>query len=90
MPLNSADADKVQAWLQAKCTAMVCPCCGSNTWGPGELGAMLPMQGGNLTFNGSTTPVVPIVCQVCGFVRFFSAIMLGLVAPDQPPSDPPR
>ncbi len=89
MSLDPDQLQKVHEWLQKKCALMVCPCCNSTSWGVGELGTMLPIQDNNILFGGKCTPALPILCQNCGFIRLFSAIMIGLIPGDQANSELP-
>lgn len=87
MPLSPADVEKLNNWLRTKCSAMICPCCGSSAWGLGELGTMLPLQENVIQLHGDTTPAVPILCHNCGYIRLFSAVVLGLLSKARSPKD---
>lgn len=65
-----------------------CPVCGSpnNTVTPDEYSVSVTASEGAVS-SGRAMPVMATVCTNCGFVRFFSAIMLrellGIVEPSQ-------
>lgn len=98
MTLDPLTLQKTQAWLQAKCRGVGCPCCGNNAWTVGDICTTLPVQGGVVQLGGTTIPTVPIACTNCGYMRFFSAVIMGLLprsgasgnAPAPPGEEPPR
>ncbi|MGI9043938.1 MAG: hypothetical protein ACR2GK_07400 [Gemmatimonadaceae bacterium] len=89
MQLNDADKEKVLQWVQEKCGAMRCICCGTGNWELVQNGAII------LGFDVRTTrfhyhegiPIISIVCTNCGHVVSFAAGVMGF-KPEPPPSPP--
>jgi len=86
--LTTEDYNKVNTWLTSfGKTPFICPTCGVDTWSigphliqPVTLGKDLALQWGGIGY-----PMVALVSQGCGYVMLFSAVVVGIVAAQQPP-----
>lgn len=77
MPLDQAQTQYVHDWLRKAGSGAACPVClSSNLAVPGVF-AVADVQS-SAPAVGPVSPLVAIVCQSCGHVRFFSAMLMGL------------
>ena len=62
-----------------------CPVSGHNLWSiADEFVSVVPWSGKNRNFLfNNTYPAVILACNGCGYMALFSAIVLGLVSPDE-------
>jgi predicted nucleic-acid-binding Zn-ribbon protein len=83
--LTSEDLNRVKRWLVENEAIRPCPACAFNEWAVEEQLAMTPtfMSGGVFGF-GAGFPAVAVVCKRCGYFRFHSAVMIGIVEKDAP------
>lgn len=91
MPLDPANAKKVEAWLQKKFLGgLVCSACHTNRWQIIGL-AMAPgvERGGNIAITGQIVPMVQLACANCSNVMFFAAVPMGIDLEPLPSSDEP-
>jgi predicted nucleic-acid-binding Zn-ribbon protein len=88
MALDPDDFEVAKTWLETHCRNMACPCCGTNAWTIGDISTMLPLQGNAVQLGGTVTPTVSLACTNCGYMRFFSAVIMGLAEPGAPPAAP--
>ena len=75
--MSYGDSRSVESWLRnhkrTKCQ------CGSARYSVGEPSALLPLRSGRPDLDGrSPKRVVPVTCNDCGEVRFFSVEVLGV------------
>ncbi len=64
--------------LQQKAKGLpTCPVCTVNSWSVGAQ-SLTFLIGPGFKLGGEHFPVVPLVCSNCGFVRLFSAMVVGL------------
>jgi hypothetical protein len=86
--LTTEDYARVNTWLTSfGKTPFICPICGGDTWSIGPH-LMQPVTLGKdlaLQFAGIGYPMVALVSQRCGYLLFFSAVVVGIVAAQQPP-----
>lgn len=83
--LSAGDRDAVAKYLERKKANPICPSCGTERW---EIGAHLLEMG---VYTGSATqalprfvfPAVVLVCANCSYLRFHSAVLMGIVEPDK-------
>ena len=77
MSLDQGRKQQAEAWLQDRCPSMTCPACAGVVWAASaavDVSAPSVLAGvGQPDF-----PMVAVVCQGCGLVRFFSAEKMGL------------
>jgi hypothetical protein len=81
--LSKEDREKVLAWLE-QYGGGPCSQCHQSVWTTSDHLVHTPIFSpyGGLVVGGSTYPLVLIACANCGFVRFVSALILGLdIAP---------
>ena len=77
--------ETVQAWLKTHWTEASCPICHSSEskFGVGEvveLPSYTPRQkSGFYTAGREIHPVVPIICENCGYVFLMNAVIMGIV-----------
>ena len=77
MPLAKEQIKKLQDWMVAKGVSDTCPSCGKNVWETGDIIGQIPYAKGALTI-GVSSPMVQMGCKNCGFVRLYSATLIGL------------
>lgn len=88
--LTLDEINRATAWVNEKAARAGDPCqvCDSqHSLVQPSLGAM---PGGLSPFDGVTSwihPCVIVVCQNCGFIRYFNAITVGLVEGYSPPEE---
>jgi predicted nucleic-acid-binding Zn-ribbon protein len=51
-----------------------CPMCGSGEWETGEI-----VSGTSVDGSGNVLPMAQLVCQNCGYVVSFAAMLIGLI-----------
>jgi hypothetical protein len=78
MALEPCDQEKVLAWVQEKGLPRHCPSCGSDEDFVGCDLIELPIKQVPGAQRGTEIPVIPLICQVCGHVRLFSAKLIGV------------
>jgi len=68
-------------WLNEKWPmAQKCPICQHREWSiDGTIHELREFHSGDFVVGGSVFPVVPIVCNFCGYTFFFNALKLGLI-----------
>jgi len=84
MNIGEAHQKQIIDWIQSKCGAMRCICCGTHQWAILET-ASLPIGYDLKTtrfFYHQGIPQVALACQNCAHVVYFSANMMGLKADD--------
>ena len=85
MNLLEKDQQNIKQWIQEKCGAMKCFCCGSGKW------QILPFSAITLGFDVHSTrfyyhqgiPQIGVRCNYCGHIVWFSTAILGF-QPDKP------
>jgi hypothetical protein len=88
MKLSEDDKQRIVSWLSEKCGQMRCHCCGTGKWTLADISLI------SLGYNIHNTrfhyhegiPQIPIVCNNCGHIVFFSPVIIGF-KPDAP--EPP-
>lgn len=72
---------QVMNWLNKKWPmAQKCPICQRREWSfSGTIHELREFHKGDFIVGGSVFPVVPIVCNFCGYTLFFNALKLDLV-----------
>ena len=80
MPLNKANAEKLQAWLQEKCLLFVCAGCGQRQWNADEMiGSLMMGNGGHVNIaRAELAGFIPLTCLNCGYTVLFSATVIGI------------
>lgn len=72
---------RVMNWLNKKWPIpQSCPICRRKDWSTGgTIHELREFHSGSFFAAGSVFPVVPIVCNFCGYTLFFNAFKLGLI-----------
>lgn len=66
-----------------------CPLCGVNSWNIGPVVAPNLLQDGGVVFGAGMIPMVPVVCESCGYMLFFNPAVTQLIKNDPPkPPEP--
>ena len=73
------DKEKVSQWLQEHWIGHhKCEVCGNNNWVLlDNVWELRKFQGGSLVLGGPDSPIMPVIalmCNVCGYLKFFNAI----------------
>ena len=79
--LTETERNKVQSWFKSKGVTYICEACKRTDWEIGYLVSAPIFSNGVTTLGGPVLPMVPVSCKNCGFIRLFSAILLGLSKP---------
>lgn len=85
--LSQDEFKRVQKYLAEKETKAECPSCGKGVWSVQTHIAMLPST---LRFGKAQIayPSVILICQTCAFMRFHSAVVMGLMKKEAPVETP--
>jgi len=86
MSLSPEQSENLLLWLDQQGVNPVCQSCGNNNWRGGEL-LLLPIMFGQPNTPPTAVPIgseayiayVTVVCNHCGFVKFYSARNAGLI-----------
>lgn len=79
MPLDPTQQRVLVEWLDQKQVQPQCPACGTqHDWSPGDIVAAPVYKPGGLHLGSELTPLVEVICNYCGHVRFFAATPIGL------------
>jgi len=76
-----AQADRGIKWLRSKWPNPVCPICTANNWQIAAIGEIRDFSGGGLVVGGALIPVMPVVCNNCGYTLLFNALVAGVIEP---------
>ena len=80
----------VRRFLSERVKEGTCSCCGSKSWSYDDtLFEVREFHGGSLVAGGGV-PIMPLLvltCDTCGSVRFFNALVAGLVDKEGQPTD---
>ena len=82
MPLNSSQISDVEQWIRSHALNFECACCGKKEWNiQNELAftLMIETQGGRINYLGGY-PMLAVTCINCGYITFFNAIQMGVMA----------
>ena len=75
-----SSTETLTEWLRSKGIRAECLACGTNRWiDEGIIAAPVLTGGAADRVAEHTVHMVPLVCTNCGYVRLFSAKMVGLV-----------
>ena len=78
--LTGEERQIIVEWFKNKTGKDACPSCLSTAWALMDYLIDLRVYlGVNSVFGGPTFPAVSLVCQECGYFRFYSAILIGVV-----------
>ena len=81
--LSQEEKQRIRDWLVAREAKQPCPICGHNQWAIGDTLALAQQyvrEGGLMI--GAGYPAAVVLCQRCTFMRWHSAIAIGLVPSD--------
>lgn len=68
-----------QKWTHSK----ECECCGADNWSLSDkISSPMHMEGNSIALGGSISPQITVVCNNCGNIKLFNAIILGLMKTD--------
>ena len=81
MLLSDAQRAQVTSWLATHKLVANCPMCADIAWNFTDIlwGATRANEEGDSPISQTAHPMVQAVCTNCGYVRFFSARIIGLV-----------
>jgi hypothetical protein len=72
MPITQEQIDKFNTWIRSAGIKRQCESCGRMQWG------ITDIVSANSETGAGTIPMVLIVCDHCGNIKLFSAIIAGL------------
>ncbi|KKL88357.1 hypothetical protein LCGC14_1925540 [marine sediment metagenome] len=82
--MAEAHEDKVKNWIVEHCADARCPMCRTNEprFGVGEIVELYAYKGGKRVqfyrAGREIHPVVPIICENCGYVFLMNAVIMGV------------
>ena len=82
--LTLKDKQTIQEWLVEKKATRPCPACGFNQWTIGDVLALGQEYTSGGVVLGAGYPLAVVFCQQCTFMRWHSAVAIGLVKGDDP------
>ena len=85
MPLAEEQRRKVEEWFDYRMSNKTCPICGNTAWGlnPGLAAPAIMKADGTVTpLDGERLAQVVFFCRNCGYLRLFSAMVMGLTSAD--------
>ncbi len=65
-----------------------CPLCGVNSWAVGPIVAPNLFERGAVVFGGKMIPMIPLICESCGYMMFFNPAVTQLIK-SEPPAEKP-
>jgi hypothetical protein len=81
--ITPKDLEKLNAWLAQHSQLvgpMICPACRQSRWqAGGHVVELRPFHGGSMVLGGPVYPMVFLMCQTCGHMVFFNAIITGVM-----------
>ena len=78
MELTDEQLRRLHDWFDAKSVRAECPSCGWTSWTPGRV-VVMPFSGKDGKGTNEGLPVVPVLCNNCGYVRLFLGRRMGVV-----------
>ncbi|MDD6467099.1 MAG: hypothetical protein PUF50_02845 [Erysipelotrichaceae bacterium] len=75
--------DEVINYLKKQPKVPVCPLCTNSKWVIGEHAFQLPEYNKNPFENKTVYPVIPVICDVCGYTFFVNALSCNAVSADK-------
>ena len=81
--LTKADIEKAKAWLLEHGTTEACPFCHNTNWSVNDILVLAPQYRKDGVSPELGVPCVIVVCPQCAFLRFHSAIMMGIIELDK-------
>ena len=81
--LTTADIEKAKAWLIEHSATEACPFCRNTRWSIIDTLAFAPQFTKKGVSLGSGIPCVAVHCPQCAFIRFHSAILMGIIEPNK-------
>lgn len=79
MALDQAQQLLLVEWMARKNIRTDCPACNApHQWSPGDIVAAPVFKPGGMHIGSEVTPMVEIICDNCGHIRFFAAAPIGL------------
>jgi len=84
MKLTKEQKEKLIGELNSrKDKAQPCPICGGKRWNVNDtIVEIREFNNGDMVFGGSDSAIIPMItinCEECGYIRFLSAIKLGII-----------
>lgn len=88
MPLDASSFQIVQDWIGKKCPGLTCPVCQGRQMDVADLTVAVCSPGyvagaeARVNFGGSppVMQMIPVVCQNCAYILFFSAKQMGVAS----------
>jgi hypothetical protein len=89
MPFSEEMKHRVASALATKGVRMPCPRCGTNAWTlvDGFLVHPLTDDVNQIIIGGRSLPTVALVCNHCGYVTEYAAVLLGVLEPFPDPDE---
>jgi predicted nucleic-acid-binding Zn-ribbon protein len=72
MPITQEQIDKFNAWMRSKGIKRLCYSCGHMDWGINDI------VSANSDTGAGTIPMLLMACNHCGYIRLYSAVIVGL------------
>ena len=79
--LTKADVEKAKAWLLKHGATEPCPFCHNTNWSIPDILVFAPQHTKEGVSLGSGIPCVAVYCSQCAFIRFHSAVLIGIIEP---------
>ena len=83
--LTADETKKAFSWLKLKLRVRTCPMCGEEDFGLSESIYAMPLSGSGAINLSECAPAIAMLCSNCGYMRFFNALMAGVVKQQPPP-----
>ena len=81
--LKKADVEKAKNWLVEHGATKPCPFCHNTNWSIADTLVLAPNYTKDGISLGSGIPCVAVFCPKCAFIRFHSAVLIGIIEPDK-------
>jgi hypothetical protein len=82
--LTTEELEAAKKWFLENAALQPCPICRNQNWSIGNMLVMAPKFSAGAFIIGPGYPLVVVFCGRCTFVRFHSAIAMGLLPPETP------
>ena len=64
-----------KVWIGSK----KCPICESEEWLVCKISEVREYGGGSFNVGSPVMPVIPVICNICGYTMLFNAIKMGII-----------
>jgi hypothetical protein len=84
--LTADERERAVAWLQSTQAPVArCPHCANNQWRIANHLVAPSSFSSSVILGGTAYPHFMVICQICGFVKFFNAIASRVISPVDKP-----